>query len=430
MNKNKYILLLLFAVVLATGYQNCAKMASDESSNLLASSSNSNPGDVASPPDSLGLNRFVFNVRVENLTRSGQTIFASNDIMRVTIEASSDIYGCGDYSTGTACNQYSASNVGLFRPLIQNYSGLEGFQCSSRNANNVVRCVRDDRPAALYPPGQYQLVYATIVPATAEVLRTSAAFAIPQVLPAPTPTPTPIVPPPGGILPPPTQPPTTGVCPSSWSGQPWANFTRYPATRLTDLPSQSFSGRRMGDFPASEGLGAIFAGRNEYVSLEFTATTRLDFNGDGQFNAQDFYRNGAQRLFSWIEVQYSTSNGVVGGSAGLYDSVYFTISQCPGDFRLPTSYTAPANDPTLSYACRSVAPNPSIPGRLLNSAGIAYEIDRPNADPASGCKLTYGARYYLNFMTVNVIDGYQPGEHNCRETGSDGRCGQALQMTP
>lgn len=414
MNKNKsFSILLLFGVLLVTTYQNCSQMASDEYQGLSSALSDGGPQDVAAPPDSLGLNRFVFDVRVENITRVGQSSYAGNDVMRVTVEASSDTYGCGDLSTGTACNQYSAGNVGNFRPLVQNYIGLEGFQCSRPNVHNVVRCVRDDRPAVLYPPGQYKLAYTTIVPATAEVLRTSSSFSIVQVLPTPTPTPTPIV------TPPPSQPPTTGVCPSSWAGQPWANYVRRTdQTRFTHL--RRLTGGNIADFPTSGGLGLFHSGANEYISIQFEAVSRLDLNGDGRVDIQDF--NSILKVMTWIEAQG-------GGYEADLSKIYLSISQCPGDFRMPTSYQAPPGDPTLSFGCRNIIKDPG--GTLAIGGALAYQINQPASE--NGCGLTYGGPYYLNFMVVNPLDGYQPNERNCNfppgeVMPSNARCGVQMSI--
>ncbi len=208
----------------------------------------------------------------------------------------------------------------------------------------------------------------------------------------------------GGTLP--------GNCPTVWTGQPWENFTRSPTTLFTQVRNQA-TGGFLQDFPHINGLGVIKAGRGEILSIQFSASATIDNNGNGTLDPGDF--NVLQRELNWIESQS-------GGSAVLSRS-YMTISRCPGDLRLPPADNIPdPSEPTLNLGCRNLT---LVGSSRFIVGGMGYTINgTPNNDR---CALAYGQTYFLNFVTVDPLDGYQANEHNCMEQGSDGRCGVALQ---
>ncbi len=194
-------------------------------------------------------------------------------------------------------------------------------------------------------------------------------------------------------------PPPVEGCPSNWNGEPWAGFTRSSERLFTDIRAQN--GGFSNPFPRIGGLIVFGANRNEYVSVEFTAS-----------DAQNF--DGLLKFLNWIEAQ--------GGGAGAasLNGVYFSISRCPGDFRIPANTPDPV-EPTLSLGCRNITLSGTQ--RFL-TGGISYAL---NQSPSNNeCALVQGNRYYLNFMTVNPLDGYQPNEHNCLDT-TISRCGVAFQ---
>ncbi len=255
--------------------------------------------------------------------------------------------------------------------------------------------------------------------------------------------------PPTATRPPGVLPPAPVGCPTSWQGQPWANYSRRAdQTRFTHLLRHDGQGYAA-EFPNFGGNNTLESSANEYVSLQFEALPRYDRNGpsgnnlpDGVLDINDFYGRDNLRTFIWAESQG-------GFPANLYDGsgragVYFSISECPGDFRMPTSYSAPANDSTLSFACRNIMPRPTwwdpsyLPGQSLVPAGLEYEVSLPSSyRPSSldGCGLQYGKTYYLNFMVVNPIDGYQLNERSCNFVPGTNpplstRCGVQLHARP
>jgi len=226
-------------------------------------------------------------------------------------------------------------------------------------------------------------------------------------------------------------------CPPNWSGHPWANYTRRAdQTRFTHLRRHGIGQGTAAEFPNFGGNNTLEASANEYVSLEFSAVARHDGNGptnnnvpDGVLDLNDFYGRDNLRHMIWAESQ--------GGYQAELTGVYLSISKCPGDFRVPTSYTAPANDPTLSFACRNLRPRgrydlPSA-GPIQFTGALAYDVNRPSSD--LGCGLEYGKTYYLNFMVVNPLDGYQFNERNCKFVPGTNppltaRCGIQLHARP
>lgn len=210
-------------------------------------------------------------------------------------------------------------------------------------------------------------------------------------------------------------------CPLNWNGQAWEGFSRNSSqVRFTDIRSQ-VSGN-ITDFPQFS-AGAIGATGRQYLSLEFTAIPKTDVNQDGFINLSDF--GSLQKLLTWIEAQ-----GGGQGSANV-NQVYVTISKCSGDLRLPAANNQPdPTESTLNLGCRNIGLNS---GTRVIQAGIQYSInDAPNN---ATCALAYAQTYYLNFVTVNPLDGYAPNpvsggtapvtEHNCLDTVFP-RCGVAM----
>ncbi len=179
---------------------------------------------------------------------------------------------------------------------------------------------------------------------------------------------------------------------------PPAGFNRTGERRFTDIRAQN--GGFSSEWPRLGGLIVFAANRGEYVSVQFEAT-------DTNFN-------DLLRLMDWIEAQ-----GGGAGSASL-NGVFFSISRCPGDFRIPTSVPS-QTEPTLSIGCRNLT---LVGGQPQLTGAMAYAINQPPSN--TECSLALGGTYYMNFMTVNPLDGYQPNEHNCLDTTIP-RCGVAFQ---
>lgn len=207
-------------------------------------------------------------------------------------------------------------------------------------------------------------------------------------------------------------PPVVGNCPPNdlWVGEGWAGFTRSPKRLITEL--RKLTGGFISPFPYFAGLAVVGARRNEYLAVEFTAIPNFDANGDGTISIADF---PSSKILNWTESQ--------GGGAGPsnVDEVYMTISKCPGDLRLPPAGNPiSTTDPTFNLGCRGL----SLSGGVRSiRAAIGYSInDAPNN---TTCSLVYGEKYFLNFVTVNPLDGYQTDEHSCNNP--NGECGVQMQ---
>ena len=154
------------------------------------------------------------------------------------------------------------------------------------------------------------------------------------------------------------------------------------------------------DFPnTGGGICRLNASRNRYTSIRFQVpldTTPFP---------------GLAKEFNWNPNQ-------IDGEAD-ENAVYLSISQCPGDFRIPTTITPPdvVNDPTFSTACRNFVG--STPFRA-----IKYNIDGAPSNIGGDvrCGLSPGKVYYLNFILASPVGGIVPGEHNCLNPNLNG-CG-------
>jgi hypothetical protein len=152
------------------------------------------------------------------------------------------------------------------------------------------------------------------------------------------------------------------------------------------------------EFPSSGGgVCRLNSSRAKYTSIRFTVPA------DGPLYT------GLAKAINWNENQ-------VDGAAN-ENRVYLSISQCPGDFRIPTTVTAPSTDPTYSLACRNFNFTP-ISLATLPLRTIHYNIDGvpTNVGGEMRCGLTQGNTYYLNFILANPEGGINPGEHNCKNS--------------
>lgn len=84
------------------------------------------------------------------------------------------------------------------------------------------------------------------------------------------------------------------------------------------------------------------------------------------------------------------------------DSVYVTISECPGDFRVATASEQPANDHTMSRRCRY---------EWHSEVGIIrYATHRGDG---TICRLEEGKTYYLNFIFQPKDGVFNPARTTC-----------------
>ena len=150
------------------------------------------------------------------------------------------------------------------------------------------------------------------------------------------------------------------------------------------------------DFPITGGgVCRMNTSRATYLAVKFTVPT--DINAF----------NGLAKQFTWLENQQD-------GAADEF-KVYISISQCPGDFRIPTTVAAPANDPTYSLACRNFTVSP-IALTTIPTRGIRYDLNGTPSNVGGNlqCGLTLGNTYYLNFILAHPEGGILPGEHRCK----------------
>ena len=168
----------------------------------------------------------------------------------------------------------------------------------------------------------------------------------------------------------------------------------------------NFPGYYLNDFPLTGlGLGVVLAKANQYVAIAFTPP------------ADPALYQGISHSFGWYESQ-------VGGEANA-GKIYATISECPGDLRIPTSLEAPVNDPTLRHGCRNWYPSGN--GTLVASLGIKYSLSGVISPAPYACPLEPGRTYYFNVAMVDPHDGIAPGELNCLSS-SLAECGIAMEV--
>ncbi len=162
--------------------------------------------------------------------------------------------------------------------------------------------------------------------------------------------------------------------------QPPAGFTRSPITSFSDL--RGSNGFPPTPFPRS---GADFFGlgitKQQYVSIAFTVPSPMP--------------TGLIKRFFWNSVNF-----VPGGYVNIHNN-YVTLSECPGDFRIPPAgQPAPATDPTFAEGCRNY--RNGTPFTRVN-----YDHYSGSTQSSSGdtCMLAEGRTYYFNMILDGPADG-------------------------
>lgn len=182
-------------------------------------------------------------------------------------------------------------------------------------------------------------------------------------------------------------------------------YTRMTAPqRFPDM--RTFFNLACGDFPATgSNVCLMLDTRNQYISLQFVAPANLEVYPSG-------------KVIQWQSAQQ--------GAQADEPSTYFSISQCQGDFRIPTpgaaGNIAPSGDPTFAHGCRNIR-FLSQTGGPSQGIGIAYNLT--GVSSASSCGLTPGNTYYFNMILADPIGGIQPGEHTCANSSSNS-CGMQV----
>ena len=186
-------------------------------------------------------------------------------------------------------------------------------------------------------------------------------------------------------------------------------YTRQqPPAAFTEVPLVTPSGSFMGLFPVGGGgQGRVVPNRGRYMSIEFRAPTDLSVY------------NGLAKQFNWLEAQQA------GFSVNL-SAIYVTVSQCPGDFRIPVgSTTAPPADPTYAAGCRNWRPF-TQGGNNLFLRGIDYNIGSTPSD-FDTCMIAPGGTYYFNFILASPVGGIVPDENPCSNQQANA-CGIQMSM--
>lgn len=203
-------------------------------------------------------------------------------------------------------------------------------------------------------------------------------------------------------------PPPEGQCDATMQAAADAShngYTRMTApTRFPEM--RTFFNLACGDFPATgSNVCLMLDTRNQYISLQFVAPVNLELYPSG-------------KVIQWQSAQQ--------GAQADEPSTYFTISQCQGDFRIPTpgaaGNIAPVGDPTLAHGCRNIR-FLSQTGLPSQGIGIAYNLT--GVSSASSCGLTPGNTYFFNMILADPIGGIQPGEHTCANSSSNS-CGMQV----
>lgn len=190
--------------------------------------------------------------------------------------------------------------------------------------------------------------------------------------------------------------PVTGDCPIDGSplGLP-LGYQRDGRTSLTQIRGLSTATvTYLTPFPQSGRLGNLVVTRGTYASFAFDTPSSVDaWVGNN---------------FSWSEHQSITSSDL--------NDVYISISECPGDFRIPSGDTPPVEDETLTHGCRNIKFPSGAPGgqagEYPSSLAIFYSKDGTSGHFV--CGLRPGRRYYFNMINASPrTDGIVTGEHTC-----------------
>lgn len=125
--------------------------------------------------------------------------------------------------------------------------------------------------------------------------------------------------------------------------------------------------------------------RGKYISIAFT----------GNGNPLQLQWNSAKPLSFYAPARFA-------------NSVYVTITACPGDFRRTSQYTSPspASDPSFVAQCRSTNTSEAL---------LSYG---PSALSYAFCPVESGRPYYVNIVFANVLDGLSASETGCSNTST------------
>ena len=120
----------------------------------------------------------------------------------------------------------------------------------------------------------------------------------------------------------------------------------------------------------------------------------------GRYLSIPLVPDGDSHKLEWTLVQFTT----VYPFARSAESVFVSVSPCPGDFRVADEASS---DPFERRACRKI----SMQGALYYG---------PQAATSNVCVLETGREHYINVLFADPRDGLTTSEHSC--AGEEPRC--------
>lgn len=166
-------------------------------------------------------------------------------------------------------------------------------------------------------------------------------------------------------------------------------FTRTAISTFQQL--QTVNGPPMNPFPNSGGgFGVLGQTTTQYTSLEFTVPPDIT-------PCSPTATEGACRIGQFDK------NDVTSVSPLNDENYFFTISECPGDFRIAPIAGAPPGDPTFALGCRNATVGSVSSGRQINWGVYSAQNYQPSS--VSQCNLEFGKTYYFNFILDTPRDG-------------------------
>lgn len=179
------------------------------------------------------------------------------------------------------------------------------------------------------------------------------------------------------VPPPPTctgfpAPPFTNSAPGQAAGVAMSGYTTSLILGYETL--QTLLGIQLTPFAPTNGYGIVDGPPERVRFIEFTVPADL--------------QTGPASRFVWAEFPNNFDPPKEG---------YFTVSQCPGDFRFPSAGQAgTANDPTFADGCRNWR---AFQGSgFLDLAEIKYSVSPTGVSTADTCVLRPGQKYYFNII--------------------------------
>lgn len=190
-------------------------------------------------------------------------------------------------------------------------------------------------------------------------------------------------------------------------------FTRSNITSFSQLVTTS--GGNPQPFPNSgSSFAALGQNTNQYTSIAFTVPAAPSCNP----LAAPACRLGE---FDWNSINLVNFLNV--------ENSYVTVSECPGDFRIPLTGTAPVTDPTFSQGCRNWRNR--FGGGFTSDTLLAWQIFGSAEyvpSPQDICNLEAGKTYYFNLILDGPADGVIniAGTANGCDNPSETFCGMGL----